>query len=97
MCRPHCKTRLLPNKGTASEVAGIVSATIFRNTVKDNKIVTPKKKKKKKNMRFNQYDPVILILIMGYKDVYVFIQKYLKKKTQSLRTIFIKKLKKNVE
>lgn len=48
MCRPHCKTRLLPNKGTASEVAGIVSATIFRNTVKDNKIVTPKKKKKKK-------------------------------------------------
>lgn len=47
-------------------------------------------------MRFNQYDPVILILIMGYKDVYVFIQKYLKKKTQSLRTIFIKKLKKKL-
>jgi len=31
----------LPSNGTASDVAGIVSATIFRNTVNDNKIVTP--------------------------------------------------------
>lgn len=31
----------LPNNGTASDVAGIVSATIFKNTVNDNKIVTP--------------------------------------------------------
>lgn len=33
----------LPNSGTASDVAGIVSATIFRNTVNDSKIVTPGK------------------------------------------------------
>jgi hypothetical protein len=32
---------ILPSNGTASEVAGIVSATIFKNTVNDNKIVTP--------------------------------------------------------
>ena len=31
----------LPNNGTASDVAGIVSATIFKNTVRDNRIVTP--------------------------------------------------------
>ena len=31
----------LPNNGTASDVAGIVSATIFKNTVNDSKIVTP--------------------------------------------------------
>lgn len=36
--------RNLPNNGTASEVAGIVSATIFKNTVNDNKIVTPTKR-----------------------------------------------------
>lgn len=36
--------KYVPNNGTASEVAGIVSATIFRNTVSDNKIVTPVKK-----------------------------------------------------
>ena len=34
---------IIPNNGTASDVAGIVSATIFKNTVKDNKIVTPGK------------------------------------------------------
>lgn len=34
-------TELVPNKGTASDVAGIVSATIFRKTVKESKIVTP--------------------------------------------------------
>lgn len=39
-------------------------------------------------MRFNQYDPVILILIMGYKDVYVFIQKYLKKKNTKSENYF---------
>lgn len=33
-----------PRSGTASEVAGIVSATIFRKTVSDNRIVTPKRK-----------------------------------------------------
>lgn len=33
--------KYVPNKGTASDVAGIVSATILRNTVNDNKIVTP--------------------------------------------------------
>lgn len=33
----------LPNNGTASDVAGIVSATIFKNTVNDSKIVTPVK------------------------------------------------------
>ena len=34
-------TDRVPNKGTASDVAGIVSATIFRKTVKESKIVTP--------------------------------------------------------
>lgn len=34
---------LLPIKGTASEVVGIDSATRFRNTVNDNRIVTPEK------------------------------------------------------
>lgn len=33
----------LPNNGTASEVAGIVSATIFKNTVRDSRMVTPVK------------------------------------------------------
>ena len=33
--------RAVPNTGTASEVDGIFSATRFRNTVSDNKIVTP--------------------------------------------------------
>jgi len=32
-----------PKSGTASEVAGIVSATIFRNTVRDRRMVTPAK------------------------------------------------------
>lgn len=31
-----------PNNGTASDVAGIVSATMLRNTVSDKRIVTPK-------------------------------------------------------
>lgn len=31
----------LPTRGTASEVVGIFSATKLRNTVNDNKIVTP--------------------------------------------------------
>jgi hypothetical protein len=31
----------LPNNGTASDVAGIVSATMFRNTVRERRIVTP--------------------------------------------------------
>ncbi len=31
----------LPNSGTASLVAGIVSATILRNTVRDKRMVTP--------------------------------------------------------
>ena len=34
---------VLPSKGTASEVAGIVSATMFKNTVKLSNIVTPVK------------------------------------------------------
>lgn len=33
--------KYVPNSGTASEVAGIVSATMFRNTVSDSRIVTP--------------------------------------------------------
>lgn len=33
--------KYVPNSGTASDVAGIVSATMFRNTVKDSRIVTP--------------------------------------------------------
>lgn len=32
-----------PRSGTASDVAGIVSATIFKNTVNDRRIVTPVK------------------------------------------------------
>lgn len=31
----------LPKRGTASDVAGIVSATILRKTVRDNRMVTP--------------------------------------------------------
>ena len=31
----------IPSSGTASEVAGMVSATILRKTVRDNRIVTP--------------------------------------------------------
>lgn len=31
----------IPKSGTASDVAGIVSATIFKNTVNDSNIVTP--------------------------------------------------------
>jgi hypothetical protein len=34
--------KYVPSKGTASEVAGIVSATMFKNTVKLSNIVTPK-------------------------------------------------------
>jgi len=37
------KIVVLPSKGTASEVAGIVSATMFKNTVKLSNIVTPVK------------------------------------------------------
>lgn len=37
--------RALPKRGTASEVAGIVSATMFRKTVNDKRIVTPLIKK----------------------------------------------------
>ena len=33
--------QVVPNNGTASDVAGIVSATILRKTVKESKIVTP--------------------------------------------------------
>jgi hypothetical protein len=48
----------LPSRGTASEVAGIVSATILRKTVRDNRIVTPmrlqwneRRKEEKRNDR----------------------------------------------
>lgn len=34
--------KYVPRSGTASDVAGIVSATMFRNTVSDSKMVTPK-------------------------------------------------------
>lgn len=37
----------LPSSGTASEVAGIVSATMFRKTVSDSKIVTPESRQQK--------------------------------------------------
>lgn len=33
--------RVVPMRGTASDVGGIFSATRFRNTVMDNKIVIP--------------------------------------------------------
>jgi hypothetical protein len=36
--------KCLPKRGTASDVAGIVSATMLRKTVRDNKIVTPVEK-----------------------------------------------------
>lgn len=36
--------KYVPNNGTASDVAGMVSATMFRNTVSESKIVTPVKK-----------------------------------------------------
>lgn len=72
MCRPHFKTRLLPNKGTASDVAGIVSATIFRNTVKDNKIVTPKKKEEFEYC-FNKY------VMVNFKNLRVHSKELLKK------------------
>lgn len=39
----------LPSRGTASEVAGIVSATIFRNTVRDKRMVTPAKEVRSTN------------------------------------------------
>lgn len=38
---------VLPKSGTASDVAGIVSATIFKNTVNESNIVTPVKEKAK--------------------------------------------------
>lgn len=34
--------RLLPKRGIASETCGRVSATKFKNTVRDSRIVTPK-------------------------------------------------------
>lgn len=33
--------KYVPSRGTASDVAGIVSATMLRNTVNDSNIVTP--------------------------------------------------------
>lgn len=33
--------KLIPIKGTASDVVGIVSATKFKKTVNDSRIVTP--------------------------------------------------------
>lgn len=41
-----CISSILPRRGTASDVAGIVSATILRKTVRDNRIVTPEINKK---------------------------------------------------
>lgn len=35
--------KYVPSSGTASDVAGIVSATMFRNTVSDSRMVTPVK------------------------------------------------------
>lgn len=49
----HDDHRLVPNNGTASDVAGIVSATIFRKTVKESKIVTPR------NQEFTLIDQVL--------------------------------------
>lgn len=34
--------KYVPSNGTASEVAGMVSATMFKNTVRDRRIVTPR-------------------------------------------------------
>lgn len=36
-----CRNSVVPNRGIASETWGRVSATRFRNTVSDNKMVTP--------------------------------------------------------
>lgn len=33
--------KYVPRRGTASEVAGMVSATMFRKTVSDSRMVTP--------------------------------------------------------
>ena len=44
---------MLPNNGTASDVAGIVSATIFKNTVNDSKIVTPKCEYNQNSIKLN--------------------------------------------
>lgn len=43
----------LPNRGTASEVAGIVSATMLRKTVRDKRIVTPKYGGKEERKEYN--------------------------------------------
>lgn len=43
-CRRTANETNLPRRGTASEVAGIVSATMLRKTVRDSKIVTPENK-----------------------------------------------------
>jgi len=37
----QCKNSVVPNRGIASETWGRVSATRFRNTVSDSKMVTP--------------------------------------------------------
>lgn len=54
----------LPNSGTASDVAGIVSATMFKNTVRDKRIVTPENKKYKNisyylKMKFRWYYRIV--------------------------------------
>lgn len=55
------KANNLPNNGTASDVAGIVSATIFKNTVNDSKIVTPVKCREESNEYLSEkvYNPQI--------------------------------------
>lgn len=48
--------KYVPKSGTASDVAGIVSATIFKNTVSESKIVTPAELSEKecRKMIFNK-------------------------------------------
>lgn len=48
----------LPSSGTASEVAGIVSATMLRKTVSDSRIVTPGKTKKPESNCYLSSHPI---------------------------------------
>jgi len=48
----------LPISGTASDVGGIVSATSSRNTVRDNRIVTPSTE------QLSQFNAIYFLLIL---------------------------------
>lgn len=56
-------TSTLPKRGTASDVAGIVSATMLRKTVRDNRIVTPVKEMEKVKLKNKNCEKQIEITI----------------------------------